>query len=138
MTFNELDRTLPNGCHDAELRRFSMDYVNRTLIFDLVVWIGRMEDEQARELYRPATVKVSKVAFLVLEPPDSNYPWQKAGTVCIDTGEGVPKQSSSKIPNIPNGVVVTWMYLKEMNRFLLFAGAEATLEWNGPEENWRQ
>src|SRR6266446_6791689 len=61
MTFNELDRTLPNGFHDVELRHFSMDYVNRTLIFDLVVWIGRMEDEQARELYRPATVKFQRL-----------------------------------------------------------------------------
>jgi hypothetical protein len=34
MIFNELDRTLPNGFHDAELRHFSMDDVNRTLIFD--------------------------------------------------------------------------------------------------------
>jgi hypothetical protein len=27
------------------------------------------------------------------------------------------------------------MYLEELNRFLLFAAGEATLEWNGPERN---
>ena len=133
MNFNELDRTLPNGFHDAELRHFEMDYVNRTLRFDLVVWIGKMEDAQVR----PARVTVASVAFLVLEPPDTNYPWQKAGTICIDTGEGVPKQSSSKVPNAPEGTAITWMYLKEMNCFLLFAGGEALLEWSGPAENWK-
>ena len=137
MNFNELDRTLPNGFHDAKLRHFEMDYVNRTLRFELAVWIGKMADAQARELYRPAQVNVAGVAFLVIEPPDTNYPWLKAGAVCIDTGEGLPKQSSSKVPVAPKGTETTWVYFREMNRFLLFAGGEASLEWTGPVENWK-
>ncbi len=101
MNFNELGRTLPNGFHDAELRRFEMDYVHRTLKFDLVVWVGKMEYPQARELYRPARVSVARVAFLVLELPDTNYSWQLTGTIRIDTGEGVPKQNASRVPPGP-------------------------------------
>ena len=44
MTFEEVAALLPNGFHDAELQRFEMDYVHRTLRFDLVVWIGNMDD----------------------------------------------------------------------------------------------
>lgn len=36
MTFKEAAASLPNGFHDAELQRFEMDYVHRTLRFDLV------------------------------------------------------------------------------------------------------
>lgn len=63
MTFDEVAASLPNGFHDAELQRFEMDYVHRTLRFDLVVWIGSMDDSQRRELYRPARVTLDDVAF---------------------------------------------------------------------------
>ena len=135
MTFEEVVASLPNGFHDAELQRFEMDYVHRTLRFDLVIWIGDMDDSRRRELYRPARLTLGDVAFLVIEPPDINYPWLKAGPITIDTGEGQPHQSSSTLPVAPAGTRTTWMYLGELNRFLLLSGGNASLEWTGPEEN---
>jgi hypothetical protein len=67
MTFDEVASSRPNGFHDAELQRFEMDNVHRTLRFDLVVWIGNMDDSRRRELYRPARLTVDDVAFLVIE-----------------------------------------------------------------------
>ena len=84
MTFEEVAASLPNGFHDAELQRFEMDYVHRTLRFDLAIWIGDMDDSRRRELYRPARLTLDDVAFLVIEPPDINYPWLKAGPIRID------------------------------------------------------
>ena len=135
MTFQEVAALLPNGFHDAELLRFEMDYVHRKLQFDLLVWIGDMDDSQRRELYRPARVTFDNVGFLVIEPPDNDYPWVVPGPVTIDAGEGQPSQSSSTLPTATPGNSTTWMYLKELNRFLLFSAASALLEWTGPEEN---
>jgi hypothetical protein len=135
MTFEEVAASLPNGFHDSELQRFEMDYVHRTLRFDLVIWIGDIDDSQRRELYRPARLTLDDVAFLVIEPPDINYPWLKAGPIRIDTGGGQPHQSSSTLPVAPVGTRTTWMYLGELNGFLLLSGGNASLEWTGPEEN---
>ena len=135
MTFNELANLLPNGFHDAELQRIGMDYVQRELQFDLVVWICASDDPRIRELYRPARVIVRDVAYLVVEPPDPKYPWTTPGSVTIDSGEGVPRQSTGELPTAPSGTSVTWMYLGELNRFLFFAAGSASLEWTGPEEN---
>ena len=135
MTFKQAAESLPNGFHDAELRRFEMDYVRRRLEFDLDIWIGDMDDEQARELYRPAQLVFGDVAFLVIEAPDVSYPWSKPGPIRIDAGEGQPAQSSSSLPNAPVGTSVVWMYLEELNRFLLFAAGDASLHWTGPEQN---
>jgi hypothetical protein len=135
MTFEEVAASLPNGFHDAELQRFEMDYVHRTLRFDLVVWIGDMDDSRCRELCRPARLSLEDVAFLEIEPPDINYPWLKAGPIRIDTGEGQPLQSSSTLSIAPAGTRTTWMYLGELNRFLLFSAGNASLEWTGPEED---
>jgi hypothetical protein len=133
MTFAEAASSLPNGFHDAELQLFEMDYVHRTLRFDLLVWIGDMDDSRRRELYRPARLTLDDVAFLVIEPPDVNYPWSKAGRIRIDAGEGQPPQSSSSLPVAPAGTRTTWVYLGEMNTFVLFSSGNASLEWTGPE-----
>ena len=136
MNFEEVEHTLPNGFHDAELRRFEMDYVQRKLQFDLDVWIGDMDNPpEDREIYRPARVTVENVAFLVIEPPDTSYPMLKRRAIIIDTGEGQPRQSSGDLPATPSGCHLTWMYLHALNRFLLFAGGATSLEWTGPEEN---
>ncbi len=135
MTFQEAAESLPNGFHDAELLRFEMDYVRRKLQFDLLVWIGDMDDLRRRELYRPTRLTLDDVAFLVIEPPDPAYPWHQPGPIRIDAGEGQPKQSSSSVPSAPKGTSMTWMYLEGLNRFLLFAAGNASIEWTGPEEN---
>src|SRR5688572_21336969 len=133
MTFEETAAAVPNGFHDAELQHFEMDYVHRKLRFDLVVWIGDMDDSRRRELYRPARLTFDDVAFLVIETPDVNYPWLKAGRIRIDAGEGQPPQSSSTLPVAPAGIRTTWIYLEELNTFLLFSAGNASLEWTGPE-----
>jgi hypothetical protein len=135
MTFQEVAVSLPNGFHDAELQRFEMDYVQRLLQFDLVVWIGDMDDKRRRELYRPARVTFESVGFLVIEPPDTSSPWLKPGRIKIDAGDGQPPQSVSALPNAPAGTSIMWLYLGEVNRFLLFSAGNASLEWTGPEEN---
>jgi hypothetical protein len=135
MTFREVAASLPNGFHDAELQRFEMDYVHRQLRFDLAVWIGDMDDERRRELYRPARLTLDTVAFLVIEPPDTNYPWLRPGPIRIDAGEGQPSQSSSALPSTPVGTSIAWMYLGEVNRYLFFSAGNVLLEWTGPEQN---
>lgn len=134
MNFNELALMLPNGFHDSELKRFVMDYIHRTLQLDLDVWVGDMEDAARREVYRPARVTLSRVAFLVVEPPDTRYDWVKPGRIRVDWGEGSPPKSSCTIPSPPAGSIVTYLYLGELNSFLHFAAEEALLEWTGHEE----
>jgi hypothetical protein len=54
MTFRKLVASLPNGLHDAELRRFEFDYEQRKLRFELAIWVGNLNDPKSREVYRPA------------------------------------------------------------------------------------
>jgi len=133
MPFKEVAASLPNGFHDAELQRFEMDYVHRSLQFDLVVWIGHMGDPGRRELYRQARLTLDDVAFLVIEPPDVTYPWLKAGRIRIDAGEGQPPQSSSTLPVAPAGTRTTWMYLGRIEQVSALLRWNASLEWTGPE-----
>jgi hypothetical protein len=94
-----------------------------------------MDSTGIRELYPPARVTLNQVAFLVIEPPDVRYDWLTPGSIKIDVGVGRPSQSASTVPPSPGGNSTSWMYLGEMNRFLLFSAGEVSLDWTGPEEN---
>ncbi len=134
MTFRQLVASLPNGLHDAELRRFELDYEQRKLRFELAIWVGNLSDAKSRELYRPAILTFADVAYLVAEPPAVAIPLN-SGAIRIDAGEGRPKQSSTALPDAPSNTTVTWIYLDDLNTFLMFAAGEATLEWTGPAES---
>ena len=135
MTFEELTDTLPNGFHDAELHAFRMDYVQRRLIFDLEIFIGEVDNERRREVYRPAVVVLDDVRFLYVEPPRESKELHIVSSIRIDTGEGVPKTVEDRLQHLRDAGPITWMFMNELNSFIFFAGSRATLEWTGPEEN---
>ncbi len=44
MTIEELENALPNGLHDAEVQPMSVDYGRRSLVLELAVWVGSVDD----------------------------------------------------------------------------------------------
>lgn len=92
-----------------------------------------MDDSVRRELYRPARLTIDDVAFLVIEPPDDGASLaSKGGPIRIDAGQGRPQQSSSSLPDLPPEMPITWMYLGQLNAFLLFSAGHASLSRTGP------
>lgn len=133
MNLDELAQTLPNGFHDAELSVFTMDYTTRTLRLDLDIWTGAFDEPGRREAYRPARVTLRNVAYLAIEPPDTNYPWLKPGAIRTDAGLGSPTQSAYAMPEAPAGSFRAYFYLGALNSFLQVAAERATLNWTGDE-----
>lgn len=137
MTFAEIAASLPNGFHDAQLRRFEMDYVRRRLLFDLSIWIGSPGNEERREVYRPAHLTLENAAYLVIEPPQDTASSNEPGEIRIDAGPGQPAKSSARLPDAPPQASAAWMFLNELNTFLHFAAGHGSLVWTGPEEDRR-
>jgi hypothetical protein len=38
VTLEELEKTLPNGLHDSEVRHVAVDYEKRKIVLDVAVW----------------------------------------------------------------------------------------------------
>jgi len=71
MTLKELENTLPNGLHDAEVRSIAVDYVQHKVALDLTVWVGRMEDPpERREAYKEGRIEIFVLLFLMMEHQD--------------------------------------------------------------------
>lgn len=132
-TIPEIDATLPNGFHDAELQSCTIDYVGQTVTFDLEIWIGDLssDNEQVRERYRRARLVVTGLAFCHLEMPDPTYPFQEAGPLRIDLSD--PDPQLPDLRKLPEGAFASRFYVSNWNAFIQLAGRDASLSWIGDE-----
>src|SRR5271157_2140727 len=86
MKLKELEDTLPNGLHDAEVRGIHIDYGLHRLTLDVDVWVGTLDDPPGqREAYKSGQLDISGLIFLVMEPPDANYPYRISSEITIDS-----------------------------------------------------
>ena len=67
MTLEEIDASLPNGFHDAEIKSIHADCTKRRVTIELSIWLGEGPDntEVPQEAYRLAEVMVDGLQFLV-------------------------------------------------------------------------
>jgi hypothetical protein len=70
MTFEELEHSLPNGLHDAELLAIQIDYRTQTATLELDIDISALTDTDAT--YRRGRVTFAGIQFLVLDPPHTS------------------------------------------------------------------
>jgi hypothetical protein len=80
LTIEELERTLPNGFHDAEISTIRLDYVKRITSMELTIWMDDLQvSPEFKELYRDAVLEFEGMQSVILDP--------QAGRVTDDNGE---------------------------------------------------
>lgn len=71
MTLAELERTLPNGFHDAILYGLSVDYKDQEITLDIELSFAAPDDPPELPGYRRAKIRISGVKIFAIDPPDS-------------------------------------------------------------------
>lgn len=130
----QLERSLPNGFHDAQIKGINLNYVERTIVFEMRLWVGDLEsaDKAEREAYRLGVLIISEFDFCVIEPPDLRYPYHPVKAVRVDSGAGNP-QSIPLLENIPEDTFAHWFFVNEWNSFIYFIARAARLEMSQAE-----
>ncbi len=68
MTLEQLDNSLPNGFHDSYIDRMSVDYLERTAVWDMQILVGLPEDgPDTRDAFESSNA-VSGVQYICLSP----------------------------------------------------------------------
>jgi len=130
MTLEELENTTPNGLHDSEVKRISVHYERRNLVLDLSVWVGDMGDApERREAYRRARIEISGLLFLVMEPPDPNYPFA-ARDLTIDGCDLSKNLDSKLLDSLPADAFFGSLWVSQWNAFIHIAARGAQISWN--------
>jgi hypothetical protein len=129
MTLDELESSLPNGLHDAELIALQVHYADREAILNLNVDISDPDADVDRheERHRLARVVFSGLEFVVIDPPGPNY--DALGVSMVDAGMGQPRTAPCKLPPIPDDCFLCWVFVVNWNGFVRIGARSVALEW---------
>ena len=129
MTFDDLERSLPNGLHDAELLRLRIDYAALEAVIDVSIDIGDSEAKESQDdsSYRSARITFSGLQFVVIDPPDRFS--DRAGVSRIDAGTGQPPTAPAKMPPLSEDSFLFWLFLSDSNNFIRIAARSTALDW---------
>ena len=131
MTLKEVEQSLPNGFHDAEIEKLSLDYGSGTLSMSMKIWVGTMGTVDQEE-YRSAEMRVNKLAWCSIQPPDPTYPFALNGNplnVQGDDGLGHCEELTPLVRQLPVGVSFYRFFVEEWNSFICIAGSDVKLRW---------
>jgi hypothetical protein len=134
MTFEDLDRELPNGFHDARLRRIEIDYAERTATLDVSFWVGDI-DGPNREEYRDGVLRVRDLCYYSIEPPDPAYPFLRHKSA-VDVA-GYPEDPekfpalNGLLPVLPKDITCYRFFVHDWNSFIHIAAEDVQLSWAG-------
>jgi len=130
MTLEELENTLPNGLHDAEVQSLSVDYAHRSLALELMVWVGSMDDPpEGREAYKTGRLEISGLVFLIMEPPDAKYPYRVESRLTVDIVDPGTGLDAELLASLPEGAFCHSFFVFQWNTCMHFAGKHAEMTW---------
>ena len=134
MTLEELEGTLPNGMHDAEVQCIAVDYARRSVTLDLAVWVGDMDDPpERREAYKQGRIEISGLLFFVMEPPDPKCPFMTSD-LRIDGCDQRKNLDGALLRSLPGDSFFRSLWVNEWNAFIHIAAKSADVVWmnDGP------
>ena len=120
MSIEEVEKTLPNGLHDAVIRRHVVDYEKHTLELNIDVWVGDLDSkaEEERERYKSGILRFEGLEYFVIEPPSELKvlfePFSfSAGNPAVDK-----IKPSVVLPEAPEGTFLTFFFIYKLEAFI--------------------
>jgi hypothetical protein len=129
-TLLEIEQSLPNGLHDAEVRKITADYEHLGATIDLAVWVGDMDDPPERtEAYKEGQSEISGLLFLAIAPLDASYPFQDNPELIVDGCDMTNVIDRKPLNSLPARAFVRSFFVKDWNSFIHIAAKEAAPIW---------
>jgi hypothetical protein len=142
MTFEDLEKELPNGFHDAELSDVQIDYVHGSMKLRMSFWVGSMQGPN-RDEYRPGELRMTGLYFCTIDPPDPNYRYVPTGSALNVSGDPAKPDTFPALeqlsPTLAPGVSCYRFFVHEWNSFINIAAKDVQVSWveeGGREGGW--
>ena len=129
MTFEEVEALAPSGFHDAKIDGMSVDYQTGVLTLSMRVLIGTPGTPDEED-YGPAELRVNRLLFCAIEPPDPNYPFAPEGEglgVSGADGLGDLALKADLVARLPADVSLYRFFVEQWNSFIYIAGSDVHL-----------
>lgn len=120
--------------HDVRVSRVKIDYVRREVELDCVIPVGwwnsdNPEGQVGKE--RRGALLFTGLQYLVVEPPDSRYPYEDSeGIEITDAGlVTLEKFDLSRLPtDLPEDAFIQYFFVNEWNACILVAATGASFQ----------
>jgi hypothetical protein len=132
MTFEEAEKTLPNGFHDAKIVRIVLDYASNALLMTLQILVGT-PGQSDQEQYGTAELRANGLHFCFIDPPDPSYPFKPNGKPLGVSG--APESRESPVieglsAKLPEGASVYRFFADRWNSFIHVAASDIQISWD--------
>jgi len=129
VTLEDLERTLPNGLHDAEFVEIQVDYAVQTAVLGVNIDVGAGDNSASGdgENYRAARIRFFGIQFVVIDPPMAGDSYERVSV--IDTGSGEPRTSPCRLPPTREDCFLCWVFVTRWNSFVRISAHDVRLEW---------
>ena len=118
MTFEEINRELPNGFHDATIRKIDLDFINRLIVISMDIWVGQLGDPDP-DRCRSGALRILSPYLFFIEPPDPRYHFIPKGKAFNVDGDSVKAGLSPEVdrllPVLPPNATVYRFFFEEWN-----------------------
>ena len=120
MSIEELEKSLPNGLHDAVMRRHVVNYEKRTLEFDIDIWVGNLDSnvEEERERYKSGTLRFEGLEYFVIEPSSEVKLIFEPFSFSAGNPEVDKIKPSVILPVAPKGTFLTFFFIYKLEAFM--------------------
>ena len=131
MGIEEIERALPNGLHDAVMRKHVVDYAARMLTFDVEVWVGDLdaEKEEGRERYEPGMLTFEGLEYFVVEAPAESDCVMEPFSFSAGNPATEKIQPSVSLPASPEGAFRVYFFLHQLNAFMHICARRVRFEY---------
>jgi hypothetical protein len=132
MTFEELDKLLPNGFHDAQIHDLKIDYMIGSAVIRMTFDFGSPKGPKPED-YRTGELRVSGLFFLTIDPPDPSYPYVPDGCALNVSGDPAKMDTFPALETLaqtfPPGVSCYRFFVNEWNSFINIAAKDVQVSW---------
>lgn len=131
MTIEQIEASLPNGLHDAEIRTCSMDYENARLALGVSVLVGLpVQPYPESERYRGGMLVFEGVLFYSVEFPRGDSSFRHPGAVGFSSErmplEQIPASLASTVP--PESQCCS-LFVRDWLSHIYIAAAGVSFSW---------
>jgi hypothetical protein len=131
MTLEELEESLPNGLHDAQICKIAVDYNRTELTLDVRVWIGLLSQPRPdRDHYRSGAIVFRRVYFYSVEPPEVASAFKHPGPVSFSCERmelaAMPQELAA---SIPSDMQCYSLFVQDWISHIHICAAEVNFSW---------
>jgi hypothetical protein len=131
MTLEELDTSLPEGLHDAQIRSYRRDFESATLTLLVRVVVGLSQENKNQLLYRDGEFIFHGVQYVVSEFPAAASTFRDAGCVWFSFSRTEPGIISEDLSSVLAPDILRYsLFVFEWHSSIHIAAREVSFTWS--------